>query len=210
MVRLQWDWEVPIPELETSVFVVPREIVKNNEDRLIVLNRVASAVVDDVRGEHPTRVFTWKGRPVQRLGTASWIGAEVERQVPGAARPQRLGDFFLRRGAGIGRDAVEDPQAIGLLGQMLLLPLAAFGLAVVMQLPPEIAVGLIIIALALKHIRVKVLEGEQVFRRVIRLARNSDHGFIPQTESFFEVLPLPVAVIIIVQQNAEVPVVADH
>jgi BASS family bile acid:Na+ symporter len=38
--------------------------------------------------------------------------------------------------------------AVGLLGQMLLLPLTAFGLAVVMQLPPEIAVGLIIIALA--------------------------------------------------------------
>jgi BASS family bile acid:Na+ symporter len=38
--------------------------------------------------------------------------------------------------------------AVGLLGQMLLLPLIAFGLAVVMRLPPEIAVGLIIIALA--------------------------------------------------------------
>jgi BASS family bile acid:Na+ symporter len=38
--------------------------------------------------------------------------------------------------------------AVGLLGQMLLLPLTAFGLAVVLQLPPEIAVGLIIIALA--------------------------------------------------------------
>ncbi len=38
--------------------------------------------------------------------------------------------------------------AVGLLGQLLLLPLTAFGLAVVMQLPPEIAVGLIIIALA--------------------------------------------------------------
>jgi BASS family bile acid:Na+ symporter len=38
--------------------------------------------------------------------------------------------------------------AVGLLGQMLLLPLVAFGLATAMQLPPEIAVGLIIIALA--------------------------------------------------------------
>jgi integrase len=77
VVRLQWDWEVPIPELKTSVFVVPRENVKNNEDRLIVLNLVAAAVIDDVRGEHPSRVFTWKGRPVQRLGTASWQRARV-------------------------------------------------------------------------------------------------------------------------------------
>ncbi len=72
VVRMQWDWEIPIPELDTSVFVVPRELVKNNEDRLVVLNRVAKAVVDQVRGEHPNRVFTWRGRPVQRIGTASW------------------------------------------------------------------------------------------------------------------------------------------
>lgn len=38
--------------------------------------------------------------------------------------------------------------AIGLVGQMLLLPLIAFGLAIALALPPEIAVGLMIIALA--------------------------------------------------------------
>lgn len=38
--------------------------------------------------------------------------------------------------------------AIGLIGQMLLLPLIAFGIAIALALPPEIAVGLMIIALA--------------------------------------------------------------
>jgi len=38
--------------------------------------------------------------------------------------------------------------AVGLIGQMILLPAIAFGLAIGFQLPPEIAVGLIIIALA--------------------------------------------------------------
>ena len=38
--------------------------------------------------------------------------------------------------------------AIGLFGQMILLPVIAFSIAVAFQLPPEIAVGLIIIALA--------------------------------------------------------------
>ncbi|GJL66558.1 MAG: hypothetical protein NPIRA05_15290 [Nitrospirales bacterium] len=33
---LMWEWEVVIPELSTSVFVIPEEIVKNGEDRLIV------------------------------------------------------------------------------------------------------------------------------------------------------------------------------
>ena len=37
--RLQWDWEVQIPEvqipeLQTSVFLIPRQVVKNKEDRL--------------------------------------------------------------------------------------------------------------------------------------------------------------------------------
>ena len=72
VVRLRWDWEVPIPELKTSVFVVPRELVKNNEDRLIVLNRVARSVVDGVRRHHPTRVFTYQGKPVRRIGNAGW------------------------------------------------------------------------------------------------------------------------------------------
>lgn len=38
--------------------------------------------------------------------------------------------------------------SIGLIGQMLLLPLVAFIIAIALQLPPEIAVGLMIIALA--------------------------------------------------------------
>jgi integrase len=40
--RLRWDWEVKVPELETSVFVIPGERVKNGEERLVVLNWVAS------------------------------------------------------------------------------------------------------------------------------------------------------------------------
>ena len=38
--QLRWDWEVKVPELETSVFIVPGVRVKNREDRgLVVLNR---------------------------------------------------------------------------------------------------------------------------------------------------------------------------
>lgn len=39
--RLQWDWEVDVPELATSVFTTPGSRVKNRDDRLVVLNRVA-------------------------------------------------------------------------------------------------------------------------------------------------------------------------
>lgn len=45
---LQWDWEIGVPELGTSVFLIPGAKVKNREDRLVVLNRVAKSVIDDV------------------------------------------------------------------------------------------------------------------------------------------------------------------
>ncbi len=57
---LRWDDEIEIPELETSVFIVPKERVKNREDRLVMLNRVAKAVVERLRGDHPVWVFTYK------------------------------------------------------------------------------------------------------------------------------------------------------
>lgn len=48
------------------------------------------------------------------------------------------------------KNVAKSPKAvsIGLIGQMLILPLVAFIIAIVFQLPPEIAVGLMIIALA--------------------------------------------------------------
>ena len=48
--RLRWDWEVAISELNTSVFIIPDEYVKNGDPRLVILNRVAQSVVDIQRG----------------------------------------------------------------------------------------------------------------------------------------------------------------
>ena len=64
--QLRWSWEVKVPELDTSVFIVPRGFVKNDEDRLIVLNRVARSVVDECRDMHPEFVFVYR-RNVDRL-----------------------------------------------------------------------------------------------------------------------------------------------
>lgn len=50
---LRWEWEEAVPELGTSVFVVPGTRTKNREDRVVVLNRIARSVVDGRRGEHP-------------------------------------------------------------------------------------------------------------------------------------------------------------
>jgi len=70
--RLRWDWEVKVQELDTSVFIIPQMLVKNREDRLVVLNRVASSVISQARGMNPDFVFTYKGRPVTGINNSSW------------------------------------------------------------------------------------------------------------------------------------------
>ena len=60
---LEWAWETNVPALQTSVFIVPGTRVKNGEDRLIVLNRVARSIVEARRGIHPQFVFSYRGRP---------------------------------------------------------------------------------------------------------------------------------------------------
>jgi integrase len=70
--QLQWDWEVPIPELRTSVFIIPGYYVKNREDRLVVLNRIAYSVIKEVRGKHADYVFTYCGKPIRSINNSAW------------------------------------------------------------------------------------------------------------------------------------------
>lgn len=83
--HLRWDWEIDVPELGTSVFLIPQNFggrtessgVKNGEDRLVVLNDVARSVVDSCRGTHSEWVFTYKGKPVGRMNNTAWDNARV-------------------------------------------------------------------------------------------------------------------------------------
>jgi integrase len=69
---LRWEWEVEVPELETSVFIIPSSKVKNRQDRLVILNRVAKAVVAQMRGTHPEYVFTLRDKPVVKMYGRAW------------------------------------------------------------------------------------------------------------------------------------------
>ena len=40
--NLRWEWEVKVPELGTSVFIIPGTRVKNSDERLVVLNSVVA------------------------------------------------------------------------------------------------------------------------------------------------------------------------
>ena len=72
MCGLRWEGETAVPELGTSVFIIPGDRVKNREDRLVVLNRVARSVVEQVRGEHPEFVFSFRGDRVKKIHNSGW------------------------------------------------------------------------------------------------------------------------------------------
>jgi len=84
--HLRWDWEIEVPELGTSVFLIPADFggrtensgVKNGEDRLVVLNDVARSVIENCRGKHPTRVFSYKGKPVGSINNSAWWTARAK------------------------------------------------------------------------------------------------------------------------------------
>ena len=64
-----------MPELDTSVFVVPRAFVKNGLDRFVVLNRIAKSVIDGCRGEHQEFMFTRRRKPITRIYNSGWKAA---------------------------------------------------------------------------------------------------------------------------------------
>lgn len=90
--KLQWDWEIAVPELGTSVFLIPAGFggrsekagVKNRDERLVVLNDVAKSVIERQRGKHPLYVFPF-GKPdgegnettVHRMNDSAWKKARI-------------------------------------------------------------------------------------------------------------------------------------
>lgn len=83
--KLRWDWEIAVPELDTSVFLIPagfggrRETsgVKNGEDRLVVLNGVAKSVIERQRGLSKEWVFPYDGTGMHRMNDSAWKKARV-------------------------------------------------------------------------------------------------------------------------------------
>ncbi len=94
--RLKWEWEQDIPELSTSVFVIPSNMVKNREPRVVVLNRIARAVINEMRGINPEYVFTYKGRAIRKMNGPAWRKARLRAGLP-MVRVHDLKHTFGRR-----------------------------------------------------------------------------------------------------------------
>lgn len=80
--HLSWQWEVKVKELGVSVFVLPETMTKTQTERVVVLNSVASKVVEARRGLHPVHVFTYKGNPMKRLHSNGWRRAWKKAGLP--------------------------------------------------------------------------------------------------------------------------------
>lgn len=70
--HLRWQWEVTVPELNMSVFVIPKEFNKGKRDKLIVLNRVAREIIERQRGKHPDFVFSYGGYGLYQMNNTGW------------------------------------------------------------------------------------------------------------------------------------------
>lgn len=68
--QLRWQWEVKVGEY--SLFVLPSEVTKTNEERVLIPNNVAQSVINSVRSLHPEFVFAFRGRPMKKLNTKAW------------------------------------------------------------------------------------------------------------------------------------------
>ncbi len=106
---LRWEWEIPVPELDTSVFLIPAHAVKNREDRLVILNRVVRSVIEEVRGQHTEYVFTYRGHRVTAMNNSAWQSARKRANLP-QVRIHDLKHTFGRRlrAAGVGFEDRQD------------------------------------------------------------------------------------------------------
>ena len=80
--QLRWEWEVKVPALDTSVFILPESLTKTSTERVVVLNSIASRVVKARRGIDKHHVFTYRGKPLGKLRTSAWRRAWDKAGLP--------------------------------------------------------------------------------------------------------------------------------
>jgi len=79
---LQWTWEVQVPEVGRSVFVIPPEAFKSKRPHVVILNDVAWSIIQTQRGEHPIWVFPYRDAHVATMNNTAWQRARKEVGLP--------------------------------------------------------------------------------------------------------------------------------
>lgn len=70
--QLQWLWDVPVPEIGCSVFVIPSEAFKSRRAHVVILNDAAWSILQGQRHHHPIWVFPYKGRAIGTMNNTAW------------------------------------------------------------------------------------------------------------------------------------------
>ncbi len=86
---LEWAWEVFVPELGRSVFVIPAGSFKAKRPHVAILNDVAWSIVQTQRGLHPIWVFPYRGERIRRMNNTAWHHARRAADL----RPVRIHDL---------------------------------------------------------------------------------------------------------------------
>ncbi len=110
--QLQWLWEVPVPEIGRSVFVIPREAFKSRRAHVVILNDAAWSILQAQRHQHPIWVFPYRGRPIGTMNNTAWQHAR--RKV--GLRAARIHDLRHTYGARLRAAGVAHEDRAALLG----------------------------------------------------------------------------------------------
>jgi integrase len=107
---LQWTWEVAVPELGRSVFVIPSEAFKTKRSHVVVLNDIAWSIVNAQRSLHPVWVFRFRGRRINHMNNSGWQDARRDAGLPLVRVHDLRHSFACRlRAAGV---SAEDREAL--------------------------------------------------------------------------------------------------
>jgi len=80
---LRWEWEVPIPEVKRSVFIVPEDDYKTAVKHVLILNDAAWRIIEQQRStkskdkEGSKFVFTFEDHRVGTMNNSAWGKARI-------------------------------------------------------------------------------------------------------------------------------------
>ena len=97
MLNLRWSWRREVPELGCYVFDVPGEFTKNNNDRVVVMNRVTQQILDNRSCTGVDLVFAnANGLKRDKVLTTNWKTARVRAADEFEALTGRVADWGFR------------------------------------------------------------------------------------------------------------------
>ncbi|MFH1495668.1 MAG: tyrosine-type recombinase/integrase [Pseudomonadota bacterium] len=127
---LRWEWEVPVPEVGRSVFVIPaahhKTGKKTKRAHVVILNDAAWSIIQEQRGRHPEYVFVYRQErrknfdmapvmPYRRIDTmnnSAWQTARKKAGLDGV----RIHDLRHTCGTRLRAEGVEKEDRSALLG----------------------------------------------------------------------------------------------